>query len=97
MVFLNADGTVKSSTSISSGTNGGPALTFSDYFGGSVAAVGDLDGDGVTDLAAGALLAENGNLRAAVYVLFMNPDGTAHGTSNDCQRRQAWVLAGVHR
>ena len=79
-ILLNADGTVKSSTSISSGTNGGPALTFSDYFGGSVAAVGDLDGDGVTDLAAGALLAENGNLRAAVYVLFMNPDGTAHGT-----------------
>ena len=58
---------------IASGTNGGPTLANSDYFGRSVAAIGDLDGDGVTDLAVGANGDDTGGTgRGAVHVLFMN-------------------------
>ena len=79
---MNANGAVKSSTKIASGTNGGPALSDNDNFGSSVAAVGDLDGDGVTDLAVGANGDDtNGNSRGAVYVLRLNADGTAKSST----------------
>lgn len=72
---LNADGTVNNSTKISSGTNGGPTLANGDYFGWSVASLGDLDGDGVTDLAVGAR-GSAGTFAGAVHVLLLNADGT---------------------
>ena len=55
MLFLNADGTVKAHQKISD-TEGNftGMLDDGDCFGCSVASVGDLDGDGVTDLAVGA-------------------------------------------
>ena len=75
--FMNANGTVKSSQRIASGVAGGPTLSAGDYFGHSVAAIGDLDGDGVTDLAVGASKDDTGGyISGAVYVLFMNPNGT---------------------
>ena len=44
-------------------------------------AIGDLDGDGVTDLAAGARGDDNGGTdRGAVHVMFMNGNGTVKGT-----------------
>ena len=55
VLLMNANGSVKSSVKIASGTNGGPTLDDYDRFGGSVASLGDLDGDGVTDLAVGAI------------------------------------------
>ena len=48
-----ADGDVKSTVEINSSTTNGPTLTNSDYFGYSVANIGDLDGDGVNDLGDG--------------------------------------------
>jgi len=75
VVFLNPDGTMKAAQKIN-GTEGGFAgdLGANDHFGMSVAGLGDLDGDGVGDLAAGS---PSDNLFAgAAWVLFMNPDGT---------------------
>ena len=72
VLFLNANGTVKSSQKIASGTGGGPTLANDDRFGSSVASLGDLDGDGVTDLAVGANFDDTGGTnRGAVHVLFL--------------------------
>ena len=74
---LNANGTVKSSRKIASGTNGGPTLADDDYFGRSVAAFRDMDGDGVIGLAVGATGDDTeGGRRGAVHVLRLNV-GTA--------------------
>ncbi len=75
IVFLNPNGTVKAQTKI--GGASGLALTSFDRLGTSVAAPGDLDGDGVQDLAAGATADDDGGLnRGAVWVLFLNGDGS---------------------
>ena len=56
---------------------GGPTLADFDKFGRSVASLGDLDGDGIGDLAVGAFGDDTGGSeRGAVYVLFPNSDGT---------------------
>ena len=81
ILFMNADGTVKSLPSpvkIASGTNGGPTLVNNDYFGSSVANIGDLNGDGINDIAVGATGNTAGGIAysGAVHILFMNADGT---------------------
>ena len=63
LLYLNADGTVKSSQKIASGLGGGPTLANGDNFGRSLVSIGDLDGDGVTDLAVGC---HGGTMRAEV-------------------------------
>ena len=89
MLFLNADGTVKAHQKISD-TEGNftGMLDDGDYFGCSVANVGDLDGDGVTDLAVGARGDDDGGTdRGAVWMLFLNSDGTvkAHQKISDTE------------
>jgi hypothetical protein len=71
ILFLNPNGTVKSHQKISD-TEGGFAGTLDDgdLFGTDVAVSGDLDGDGVVDLAVG----ESGD--DAVWILFLNSNGT---------------------
>ena len=78
VLFMNANGTVKSMQKIASGMGGGPILANGDRFGSSVASLGDLDGDGVTDLAVGAISDDTGggNYRGGVHVLLMNTNGT---------------------
>ena len=48
-----------------------------DFFGYDVEIIGDLDGDGVTDIAVGAPYDnDGGQSQGAVYILFLNSDGT---------------------
>lgn len=78
ILFLNSDGTVKSHQKIGS-TDGNfiGALSNSDFFGVSVVRLGDLDNDGVEDLAVGAEGDDDGGAdRGAVWILFMNSNGT---------------------
>ncbi len=78
ILFLKADGTVKTHQKISA-TRGGftGALGYADRFGGSVASLGDHDGDGVGDLVVGAPNDDDGGEnRGAVWILFINTNGT---------------------
>ena len=78
ILFMNANGTVKSHQKISD-TEGNftGMLDNSDLFGISVAVLGDLDGDSVPELVVGAYRDDDGGLdRGAVYILFMNANGT---------------------
>ena len=81
IMFMNADGSVKSTVEINDATANGPTLNGNDQFGDSVENVGDLDGDGVNDLAVGAS-ADNagGNNRGTVHIMFMNTDGSVKST-----------------
>jgi hypothetical protein len=78
---MNADGSVKSTVEIDDDTTNGPVLSDSDRFGSSVENIGDLDGDGVNDLAVGAKNDDDaGTDRGAVHILFMNADGSVKST-----------------
>ena len=82
VMFLNSDGSAKLTVKIASGLNGGPTLADTDYFGVSLTSLGDLDGDGVVDLAVGAAGDDTGGFgRGAVYILRLNADGTAKSTT----------------
>ena len=67
-----ADGDVTSTVEINSSTANSPSLANSDYFGRSVASIGDLNGDGVNDLAVDAFVdSEGGTTRGAVHILYL--------------------------
>ena len=80
ILFMNADQTVKSETKLTSGRNGAPNLNDADFFGFSVANIGDFDNDGIVDLAVGApgddTVSTDGG---AFYVMTLNRDGTVKG------------------
>ena len=85
ILFLNSDESVSSWTRISDldGDFTG-VLDNSDHFGVAVESAGDLDGDAVADLIVGARGdddGEGGIERGAVWILFLNQDGTVKGHS----------------
>jgi hypothetical protein len=80
VLFLNRDGTVRRHTEI---TPTDPVFAGrtrpAQFEAGGIGGVGDLDGDGTPDLAWGAPYADWGMVEdaGAVWILHMNPDGTA--------------------
>lgn len=82
ILFMNADGTVQSQQKIShqQGSLGGE-LDNDEHFGSAVAAVGDLDQDGIIDLAVGAPRSnDDSRRRGTVWILFMQRDGTVRSS-----------------
>ena len=82
IMFMESDGSVQSTVEINDSTENGPTLSNADLFGHSVENLGDLNGDGVNDLAVGAINDDEGegNNRGAVHIMFMNTDGSVKST-----------------
>ena len=77
VLFLRADGSARAVAKLSHTSVAGLDLAAGDQFGVSVAALGDLDGDSVVDLAVGAYYDDDGAPDAgAVHVLFLKSDGS---------------------
>lgn len=79
ILFLNIDGRVKSSEKIGYGNLGGFTgnISIQCFFGSGIANMGDINGDGITDLAVGSYQDDDGYSQAgAVWILFMNTNGT---------------------
>lgn len=73
IVFLNADGTVKTNQKISMLEGGfNEVLEENNFFGYGVAGIGDYDDDGIPDIAASAPSSTN----QAIYIIHLNSDGT---------------------
>ena len=78
ILLMNSNGVAKSYQKIAEGIGGiSGLLDPGDQFGRSIGSIGDLDGDGITDLAVGSNFDDDGGTnRGAVYILFLNSDGT---------------------
>jgi hypothetical protein len=79
ILFLNTDGTVQSYQQIGYGNLGGFSGNINSkcFFGSSIANLGDINDDGVNDLAVGQPADDDGYTDAgAVWILKMNADGT---------------------
>jgi len=80
ILFMDTVGNVVNYQKISD-TQGGLShdIDYEDWFGSSVASLGDLDGDGNTDIAVGSYRDDDGGSDlGAVYILFLNSDGTVN-------------------
>ncbi|MEM7297307.1 MAG: FG-GAP-like repeat-containing protein, partial [Bacteroidota bacterium] len=82
VLFLNENGSVNSSNKISNGRgNFSHTLEEGDRFGSSVTSLGDLNNDGIPDIAVGANARENMNDNSgSVWILFMNRDGSVNNS-----------------
>jgi hypothetical protein len=81
ILFLNQNGTVKNQQIISQ-TQGGLNLTLddNDRFGRNISNIGDINGDGINDIAASCEGDDDGGSNVgALYILFLNQNGTVKG------------------
>lgn len=79
IVYLRSDGTVLQTKLLNAATTGLAAEAFGGEFGIDVAAIGDLDGDGITDIVSGARLQKDagGRKSGGIVILFLTADGSA--------------------
>ena len=89
IVYMNTDGSPKSSVLIDSTSIDGPTISGGDWFGNAVASIGDLDGNGITDMAVGAEKDDHGGKnRGALHIIFLQetdkPTATMTTSSGDC-------------
>jgi len=89
---MNTDGSSKSSALIDSTSANGPTISSNDWFGNAVANIGDLDGDGITDMAVGAEQDDHGGTnRGALHIIFLletastTEDEEETDECNDCE------------
>jgi len=82
ILFMDDNGQVDIKQKIADGTGGFNAgLDTGDRFGTAVTYLGDLDNDGVADIAVGTPGDDDGGIdRGAVWVIFLNADGTVRQT-----------------
>ena len=76
LLLMNRDGTVKDVKNLTSGINGVPVINVGDSFGRGIAAIDDIDGNGIDDIFVGVRGDDTGGAdRGAAYLLFLNADG----------------------
>jgi hypothetical protein len=79
VLLMNAEGTVRETTEITNTDLPSVSVGIGPRFGNGLAALGDLDGDGTPDLAAGLPgldISGRAQDSGAVDILFLNPDGS---------------------
>lgn len=77
LLLMNRDGTVKDLKNLSSGIDGVPVIDVGDSFGRGIAAINDIDGNGVDDIIVGVRGDDTGGVdRGAAYLLFLNANGS---------------------
>lgn len=87
IVFLNSNGTYREKIVNTPSSIGGDLISYPSYghrFGSSVAPLGDVDKDGTIDIAVGDYHDHETGIFSclgAVYILFMNRDGTTKGSN----------------
>ena len=81
VLFLNAEGRVREQQKIADGEGGFSGdLANDDRFGSAVARIGDINRDGIADLAVGAPNDDDGSGNAgAVWIVFLEADGRVDG------------------
>jgi len=92
LCFLARDGSVRATAKLSSTSGGLLGLAHRDEFGRAVCAPGDLDGDGIPDLIAGAPYDDGGGTnKGAVHLLFLQRDGSLKAQVELSQGRGGFV------
>jgi len=87
ILFLHSDGSVYWGREIATGLGDFEGdIGNATYFGASTAAIGDVDGDGVIDVAVGATMdrdhddgGDGVDARGAIWILFLEPSGSVKG------------------